>query len=225
MTIMGAGPPASPFRIFVKLIVFISLILLVNWGAAALLSSLDFALGPDNELVIQRLIMLSSLLYAIVLAIPFLPGVEIGFTLLCMVGAEIVPVVYFCTLVGLTTAFLVGRLLPLSLLTATAAFFHLSKMKILLQSMEGLDGEGRLDRLLHNHSSRFLPFLTRHRYLTLALAINLPGNFLIGGGGGIAMIAGLSRVITLPKFALTIAIATSPIPLAVLIFGKSIIGG
>ena len=114
--------------------------------------------------------------------------------------AKIVPVVYICTLAGLTTAFLVGRLLPLSLLMTTAAFFHLSKVELLLQSMEGLDGERRLDRLLHNHSSRFLPFLTRHRYIALALAINVPGNFLIGGGGGIAMIAGLSRVITLPRF-------------------------
>ena len=43
--------------------------------------------------------------------------------------------------------------------------------------------------------TRLLPFLLRYRYVALALAFNLPGNAVLGGGGGIAMMAGLSGII------------------------------
>lgn len=222
---MGAAGEVSAWRMVAKLTAFISLVLLVNWSAALLLEHLEVDLRPSNEPLIHRLIMLSSLLYMALLSIPFVPGVEIGLALITMLGPEIVPLVYGCTVIGLTAAFLVGRLLPLSLLTRVAGFFHLTRTVALLQSLEGLEGEQRLDLLLHESPSRYLPFLARHRYLALALAVNLPGNFLIGGGGGIAMIAGLSRVFSLPAFLATIALAVSPVPLAVLLFGTSVLGG
>jgi hypothetical protein len=68
--------------------------------------------------------------------------------------------------------------------------------------------------------SRTVPFLIRHRYIALAVLVNLPGNILIGGGGGISLIAGASRLFSLPGFLTTIALAVSPLPLAILFFGK-----
>jgi len=59
----------------------------------------------------------------------------------------------------------------------------------------------------------------RHRYLLLGILLNLPGTSLIGGGGGIALVAGLSRLFSFPAFILTIVIATAPIPLAVYLYG------
>jgi hypothetical protein len=53
------------------------------------------------------------------------------------------------------------------------------------------------------------------------VAINLPGNIVIGGGGGIALMAGLSRLFSPSGFVVTVAIATLPIPLAWLIFGEN----
>jgi len=53
--------------------------------------------------------------------------------------------------------------------------------------------------------------------------VNLPGNILIGGGGGISLIAGASRLFSLPGFLTTIALAVSPLPLAILFFGKEIL--
>ncbi len=62
------------------------------------------------------------------------------------------------------------------------------------------------------------------RYVSVALLVNLPGNALIGGGGGICMIAGLSRLFSTWIFALTIALAVAPVPVLVWIFGTKILG-
>ncbi len=59
----------------------------------------------------------------------------------------------------------------------------------------------------------------RYRYLALAVALNVPGNYLIGGGGGIALFAGVTRLYSIPGFLLTIIVAVAPVPLAVMMFG------
>ena len=69
-----------------------------------------------------------------------------------------------------------------------------------------------------------MPVLVRHRYVALAVLFNMPGNFLLGGGGGIAMVAGVSRLYSVPGFLVTVAIAVSPVPLAIAIFGETVIG-
>jgi hypothetical protein len=59
----------------------------------------------------------------------------------------------------------------------------------------------------------------RHRYIALALAVNVPGNAVIGGGGGIMMVAGLSGIFApLPTF-VAIAFAVSPVPLTIMLLG------
>ena len=41
----------------------------------------------------------------------------------------------------------------------------------------------------------------------------------MGGGGGLAMTVGLSRIMSLPAFTLCVLVAVCPVPLAVLLFG------
>ncbi|NNL35816.1 MAG: hypothetical protein HKP35_08360 [Silicimonas sp.] len=53
----------------------------------------------------------------------------------------------------------------------------------------------------------------RNRYLALAIAINVPGNSLVGGGGGLAFVAGASGLFSFPAFLLTIMLAVAPVPL------------
>ncbi|MEE8444482.1 MAG: hypothetical protein V3S44_03980, partial [Alphaproteobacteria bacterium] len=60
-------------------------------------------------------------------------------------------------------------------------------------------------------------FLLTHRHLTLAVCLNMPGNSVLGGGGGIAALCGLSRQFHWWRYVLTLIIATAPIPLLVLI--------
>jgi len=55
--------------------------------------------------------------------------------------------------------------------------------------------------------------LLRYRYVALAVAINTPGNVILGGGGGLALMAGLSRLFSPLPFLLTVLIAVLPVPL------------
>jgi hypothetical protein len=57
----------------------------------------------------------------------------------------------------------------------------------------------------------------RFRWLALALLINMPGNTVIGGGGGIAMAVGYSRTFTYPAFLACAAVAVAPVPALVLL--------
>jgi hypothetical protein len=73
-----------------------------------------------------------------------------------------------------------------------------------------------LDTLTRNsrfRQSRFWSFLSRYRYLTIAVLFNIPGNYLIGGGGGISLACGISRRISWKWFLLTVVLAVSPVPL------------
>jgi hypothetical protein len=47
--------------------------------------------------------------------------------------------------------------------------------------------------------------------------INMPGNTVIGGGGGIAMAVGYSRTFTYPGFLACAAVAVAPVPALVLL--------
>ena len=62
-----------------------------------------------------------------------------------------------------------------------------------------------------------VPVLLRHRYLALGVAFNLPGNTLLGGGGGIALAAGMSGLYPLLAYVAVVAIAVAPVPLLVLL--------
>ena len=49
--------------------------------------------------------------------------------------------------------------------------------------------------------------------IRLAVLFNVPGNTIIGGGGGIGLIAGMSRLFPFPKFVLLVCLAITPVPL------------
>ena len=65
--------------------------------------------------------------------------------------------------------------------------------------------------------TRTIPALLKRRYLVLAVLLNLPGNALIGGGGGLAMVAGMSRLYSFPAYFLLISVAILPGPAVILL--------
>ena len=73
--------------------------------------------------------------------------------------------------------------------------------------------------LLDGQSARALRLAIRYRYVALAVAVNTPGNSIIGGGGGIMLMAGLSGIFSPLATVSTIAIAVSPVPLAMVFLG------
>lgn len=204
---------------FLKVTCVVLLIIAANVMAGWIADALSIEVRPSNEEFLHRTIMVSAVAYAVLMAVPFVPGVEVGLGLIGMLGPPIVPLVYLATLVGLSASFVVGRLLPLAGFYRLLDNLHFNRSSRLLRAIEPMDAQERLSFLLSNAPNRLVPFLLRHRYLALAVALNIPGNFLIGGGGGIALIAGASKLYSVPAFLATIAIAVSPLPLVMLVFG------
>lgn len=215
-------PPRRQMAGLLKLAVLITLIVAGNLLTRDIIDGLDMGIRPSNEPLLHKLIMTSMAAYILLMALPFVPGVEIGLALMMILGPKIVPLVYGCTLISLSLAFLVGRLLPEESITEFLREVRLIRAATFLEHFHGLDSEQRLAFLLEKSPRRWVPWLLRHRYLTLMLAINLPGNMIVGGGGGLALMAGMSRMFSIPRYILLIAIAISPIPLFLLIFGNRI---
>jgi hypothetical protein len=213
------------WRAIVKVLVLAALLVLLNFVARDALEALDFKIRPSNEDAVHRTIMASAALYALLLAVPFVPGAEIGIALMMMLGPPIAVLVYLCTVAGLSLSFVLGRLIPIRVLVRMARDFRLDQTARLLEAMGPLNRNQRLDLLISVSSRRYLPLLLRYRYLALAVALNVPGNYLAGGGGGIALIAGVSRVYSIHGFLLTVLLAVAPVPLAVLVFGTGILPG
>jgi hypothetical protein len=156
-----------------------------------------------------------GILYVLLLSLPFVPGVELGIVLMCAFGKEGIIFVYFATVAGLILAFLMGRLLPKNWIESRLQKLGFS------QTCDGQVGEidGIPDKLSLNQlfcEGRFRSFLSKYRYLAIGVLFNTPGNYLIGGGGGISLACGISRSISWKWFLLTVVLAVSPVPLLAL---------
>lgn len=212
------------WRSVAKLVVLIVLIVTAHFVAREISTMLDFEIRPSNEDAVHRSIMISAVAYSILLAIPFVPGAEIGLAMIGLLGPPIAVLVYICTIAGLTLSFAVGRMIPLEMLVQFTEKVRLERTNQVLREMEQVEQGKRLEFLVVQAPGSFVPAMLRFRYLALAVALNLPGNFLIGGGGGIGLFAGVSRLFSVPGFLVTIALAVAPVPLAVLVFGSEFLG-
>ncbi|MEM5473026.1 hypothetical protein WNZ14_14935 [Hoeflea sp. AS60] len=157
--------------------------------------------------------------YIVLTAIPFVPGTEIGVALLMVFGAPVAVVVYLSTITALTLSFTLGRLTPERKLAGWLKRRGLVRAAALIEAFARLGPEGR-DRYLTQNAPRWLkPWLVNHRMITFIALINLPGNTLLGGGGGIALVTGLSKLMSFPQFFLSVAVAVAPVPIAVVLAG------
>lgn len=144
------------------------------------------------------------LLYTVLLVLPFVPGAEIGLALLVVFGAVMALPVYTATVLALSIAFGAGRL--------AARFRNPAPFGKVPPAPDAL--VALADGLRHRP---WLHRLMRFRWLALALLINMPGNTVIGGGGGIAMAVGYSRTFSYPAFLACAAVAVAPVPALVLL--------
>jgi hypothetical protein len=137
--------------------------------------------------------------------------------LMAMLGIGGIVLVYLCTVLALSLSFLAGRLLPPRYIARALGWLKLERARKLVTELEPLNAEERFRLLAQSTPSRVVPFLLRHRYLVLAVLFNLPGNAIIGDGGGIALIAGMSRLFPFLKFVLLVCVAITPVPLLFLV--------
>jgi len=155
------------------------------------------------------------LIYILLMAVPFVPGVEIGISLMVLEGGAVAPFVYIATVMGLLLAYCIGRNVNYAVIKRVVTDLRLIRTGDLIEKIAPLSQKKRL-RLLHKLlPDRIAPFVVRHRCLVLAVLLNVPGNAIIGGGGGLALVAGFSRLYSMRESVLTFAIAVSPVPLMV----------
>jgi hypothetical protein len=205
------------------LAVFILLInLLLNWIMQQI--GLQKTTGGEvpGKNMMSGLIVLIFVVYTLLMAIPFVPGIEISIGLLMVQGPGIAPYVFVATVLALLLAYLAGRYVPYSYLHRVFADVGLRRACALVDVLQPLDTRQRLALLRSHLPARIAPLVLNNRYVLLAVALNIPGNSIIGGGGGICMIAGLSRLFTLPVMLITLLIAVAPVPVLVYFFGVNI---
>ncbi|MCC5809216.1 MAG: hypothetical protein JJU06_02485 [Ectothiorhodospiraceae bacterium] len=134
-----------------------------------------------------------SLLYAALLAVPFVPSVEIGLLIMLLYGRPGILAAYCATLLGLNLAYLAGRMLRGRCAIAQRL-------------------QDRLTKWTRHPGGRPL-----FAGLALAALLNTPGNTAVGGGGGISLVYGAFSVLSWFRFAVCVALATALIPVLVLL--------
>lgn len=217
----GTAPPKAmtPLGIALRVVAFVAIVVAATWAAHYLRDMLDMTIRPDNEAMVHRTLMFSMVAYMGLLAIPFVPGAEVGLAIITAFGAAIAPLVYMATVLGMMLAYAAGRLMPGTTLARLLSLLRLRRAADLVTRAANLPPEDRLSLLLDGAPPRTVGLALRYRYLALALSVNVPGNAVIGGGGGIMMMAGLSGIFAPVQTFIVIAIAVSPIPITVMLLG------
>lgn len=151
-------------------------------------------------------VTITATLYALALAVPFLPAVELGWMVMAALGVPGILAIWLATPLGLLLAFVLGQNLsdwPL-----------LQSLKARLESAF----KGATDNSLRSRLLRFCErYLASHPYWVLAVLVNLPGNWMIGGGGGIGLLAGASGLYHPLRFVLVLIPATGIVASAMLL--------
>lgn len=160
-------------------------------------------------------LLASAAMLALLLGVPFVPSVEMGLLMMAVFGHMGALAAWLATIAGLSLAYAAGRYMPAGAVSrwlarqglTTAANGEASPGP----ALEAMIAGSRLGRA----GGRIGAYLLRHRYVLFAVLINLPGNSVLGGGGGIALVSGFARLYRWPWFVLTTALASLPIPLLV----------
>jgi hypothetical protein len=152
------------------------------------------------------IVLATALIYALALSVPFLPAVELGWLIMAAFGPVGILAIWAATPLGLLLAFSVGywmREWPL-----------VQRLQQRFEARVEAATSNRIgDRMLRLASDK----LASHPYAALAVLINLPGNWMIGGGGGIGILAGASGLYHPLKFFLVLIPATGLIAILMLV--------
>ncbi|MEM1101432.1 MAG: hypothetical protein AAGH73_07860 [Pseudomonadota bacterium] len=213
---MMATSPPRPSTLL-KAALFLAVIFAALWLGSWIRDALDMAIMPEKDGIMFRTLLVIVLVYVLILATPFLPGAEIGLVLLTAFGAPIAPIVYLATIISLTISYTIGRTVPPEVTARALERVGLHRAAAFLREIRSRPREERLEVLLASVQAPWARKGTRLRYLVLALLLNMPGNVVLGGGGGLCMVAGLSRVFHPGLFLLTVMVAVAPVPLFVVL--------
>ncbi len=204
-------------RIVVVALIYGSLLAGGFWGSGWLIDVVGVDLGTGAQSHELHVMIAGIAFYAALMAIPFVPGMEISLALLAIFGPKVAMAIYAATVAALALSCLIGRMLPVSLIARLFGSLGLQRAKGLVLSLQPLSAEQRLEVLIEHAPKRIVPVLLKHRYIAIMVALNMPGNAIIGGGGGIALLAGMSGLFTFPRFLASVSLAALPVPLVIIL--------
>ena len=207
-------------RIVILLLIYGGLLAGGHWGSQWLIGLVGADLDPGVASHARNVVMAGIALYTALLAVPFVPGMEISLALLAAFGHQVAVITYAATVAALAVSYLIGRLVPVRLIASLFGSLGLQRAEDFVQRLAPLTAEQRLETLIAHAPRRIMPALLKHRYIAIAVALNLPGNTIIGGGGGIALLAGISGLFTFPRYLAIVSLAVLPVPLAVFLTGS-----
>ncbi len=216
----SVGGTSRWLRIAVVLLIYGGLLAGGHWGSGWLINFVGVDLGTGAQSQDLQVMVVGIVVYTALMAIPFVPGMEISLGLLALFGPRVAMAVLVATVAALCLSCLIGKILPVSLLATLFGSLGLQRAKGLVQSLEPLSAELRLATLINHAPKRIVPMLLKHRYIAIIVALNVPGNAIIGGGGGIALLAGMSGLFTMPRFFASVSLAALPVPLFVMLTGS-----
>ena len=135
------------------------------------------------------------LFYIVLISCPFVPGVELGIVLMAVGDPLLILLVYLMTVIAFSVVYGIGAFCRKRLGTTVKLFCPIDK------SIES-DLVSRKSLLFKSANSP---------YLLIGLLLNMPGNFLLGGGG-ISMMCDYSRKVCWSGFVITTVVAVTPLP-------------
>lgn len=178
--------------------------------AALALVWMSDGVGPAflyfNEDMALTVLLACTLLYVLLMAMPFVPGMELGWLLMGVFGIPGILAAWLGTVAGLVLGFTMARHLTALPMGARLA---LQRNSLVTSNPADLNVGVKL-------LQRSLIWQQNHPYIFLLAALNLPGNLIIGGGGGIAWISGFTPGMLYRHFIPVAALATSGVPLILL---------
>lgn len=206
-------------RLVLLLLLYAGLLAFGQWGSEWIMDAVGVDLSSRAESHARHVVTAGIVIYTLLMALPFVPGMEISLALFAAFGHQVAILIYVATVVALTASFLAGRLVPIKLLATLFSFFGMVRAQTLVNRLEPLNANQRLDALIERAPRKIVPLLLKHRYIAIAVAFNIPGNAIIGGGGGIALSAGISGLFSFPIYFAAMALAVLPVPLVILLIG------
>jgi len=201
-------------RAVVATVIWVVLIVFGHYLSHLEPAQIRVTLAALREAMGMGALIAGAVTLAILLGLPFVPSVEMGLLMMAVFGRHGAVAAWLATIAGLSIAYAAGRYMPVDWMLR-----WLERRGLLSADRDparppAADLIERL-QLSARKSHRIAAFFLRHRYLLVAALINVPGNSVVGGGGGIALLCGFVRLYRWPWFLLTAALASLPIPLLV----------
>lgn len=199
---------------------FYVVLLALGWIAGKFLLGVAIPeMRPMNEPLIHRIMMWALVVFIVSAAIPFVPGAEIGLTLLLVFGGQASPIVYTGMVGALLLSYGIARVVPLHVLSGLAGWLGLKRVAAFIVDLSDIPPQERPGFVSGRLTGRFGKGLMRNRYVVLAILLNMPGNSALGGGGGLAFLAGISGCYRFWPYLVSVLVAVAPVPLIFLLLG------